>query len=156
MRHAIKKFYDASIRKRLRPAGLFFWEKANVEPAMDAGGRFVSPKLTGESVLTVGSALHEILHPSCGVISIGPFGCMPSRVAESILTEKLTTEVKHALEDGNGHADWETILNAKRKLPFLAIETDGNAFPQLIEARLEAFMLQARRLNDQMLATSTR
>jgi len=165
VRYAIKKFYDASIRKRLRPAGLFFWEKANVEPVMDAAGRFVSPKLTGESVLTVGSALHEMLHPSCGVISIGPFGCMPSRVAESILTEKLTTEVKRALEDGNGHAtvcrrltncDWETILNAKRKLPFLAIETDGNAFPQLIEARLEAFMLQARRLNDQMLATRTR
>jgi predicted nucleotide-binding protein (sugar kinase/HSP70/actin superfamily) len=161
VRHAIKKFYDASIRKRMRPAGLFFWEKANVEPVMEAGGRFVSPKLTGESVLTVGSALHEILHPSCGIISIGPFGCMPSRVAESILSEKLTTEVKRALENGNAHAHYadaasDAILDAKKKLPFLAIETDGNAFPQLIEARLEAFMLQARRLNEQMLATNKR
>jgi predicted CoA-substrate-specific enzyme activase len=152
VRYAVKKFYDASIRKRLRPAGLFFWEKANVSPVMEAGGRFVSPKLTGESVLTVGSALHEMLHPACGVISIGPFGCMPSRVAESILTEKLTTEVKRALENGNGHGHLEAILNAKRKLPFLAIETDGNAFPQLIDARIEAFALQARRLNEQMLA----
>jgi hypothetical protein len=40
----------------------------------------------------------------------------------------------------------------ERKLPFLAIETDGNPFPQLIEARMEAFCLQAQRLNEQMLA----
>jgi hypothetical protein len=29
---------------------------------------------------------------------------------------------------------------------------DGNPFPQLIEARMEAFCLQAQRLNEQMLA----
>ncbi|WP_420208785.1 hypothetical protein [Candidatus Electronema sp. JC] len=34
----------------------------------------------------------------------------------------------------------------------MAIETDGNPFPQLIEARMEAFCLQAQRLNEQMLA----
>jgi hypothetical protein len=28
----------------------------------------------------------------------------------------------------------------------------GNTFPQLIEARMEAFCLQAERLNEQMLA----
>ncbi|MCX5873403.1 MAG: hypothetical protein NTY51_09260, partial [Deltaproteobacteria bacterium] len=39
-----------------------------------------------------------------------------------------------------------------RKLPFLAIETDGNAFPQIIEARLEAFSLQAKRLHEKMMA----
>ena len=27
---------------------------------------------------TVGSALAEVLHGACGVLSIGPFGCMPS------------------------------------------------------------------------------
>lgn len=150
IRFLIKKYFDSAIRKRLRPAGLFFWEKGDVDPVMEAGGRFVSPQLTGEAVLTVGSALHEMLHPSCGVISIGPFGCMPSRVAESILSERLTTEVKKAIEIEHGHDTWNHLLDTERKLPFLAIETDGNAFPQLIEARLEAFMLQARRLNEQM------
>jgi len=35
-------------------------------------------------------------------------------------------------------------------LPFLAVESDGNPFPQVIEARLETFMLQAYRLHEVM------
>ena len=31
-------------------------------------------------------------------------------------------------------------------LPFLTIVTDGNVFPQLIEARLETFILQAEKV----------
>jgi uncharacterized protein (UPF0335 family) len=32
-------------------------------------------------------------------------------------------------------------------LPFLSIESDGNIFPQIIEARLETFCLQVERLH---------
>lgn len=99
--------------------------------------------------MTVGSALHEILNPACGIISIGPFGCMPSRVAESILNEKFTSLEKRALVNGDGRL--ASLLANERKFPFLAIETDGNAFPHIIEARLEALCLQARRLNDLLL-----
>ena len=35
-------------------------------------------------------------------------------------------------------------------LPFLAIESDGNRFPQIITAKLEAFLLQAGRLHDEL------
>jgi hypothetical protein len=35
-------------------------------------------------------------------------------------------------------------------MPFLSIETDGGPFPQVIEARLETFMLQAMRLHEVM------
>lgn len=151
-RHLTKEFFDKRIRNRMAPSGLYYHDGAKVEPVIDAGRHFVSPKLTGEGVLTVGAAFHEILHPSCGIISIGPFGCMPSRLAESILSEKFTTAQKRALDAGeNGHAH-SALLEGDRKLPFLAIETDGNAFPQVIEARLEAFCLQAQRLHDQMLA----
>jgi hypothetical protein len=80
---------------------------------------------------------------------------MPSRIAEAVLSEKFTTTEKlELLQRSNGdtpiaHSD---VLSGKdRKLPFLAIETDGNAFPQIIEARLEAFSLQARRLHEKML-----
>jgi hypothetical protein len=38
----------------------------------------------------------------------------------------------------------------------LAIETDGSAFPQLITAKLEAFMLRAERLHQRMLAKGQR
>lgn len=151
IRHQVKSYFDKKIRKRMAPSGLFFYEQGiDVEPVIAAGKKFISPNLTGEAILTVGSALHEILHPSCGIISIGPFGCMPTRMAESILNEKLTSSEKRRL-NGNGHGHWSNILAKERKFPFLAIETDGNAFPQIIEARLETLCLQAQRLNDMLL-----
>ncbi|MDA8163781.1 MAG: activase, partial [Desulfobacteraceae bacterium] len=149
----VKRYFDRKIRKLLAPSGLFFYEeKTDVEPVIEAGARYISPRFTGEAILTVGAALHEILHPACGIISIGPFGCMPTRVAESILNEKLTTREKKALLAQNGKNGWSHILGQERKFPFVAIETDGNLFPQIIEARLEAFCLQAQRLNERMLA----
>lgn len=150
VRHWVKRYLDKAVRKRLIPSGLFYCDGLDVAPVIDAGSRFVSPLLTGEAILTVGNAFHEILHPSCGIISIGPFGCMPSRVAESILSEKLTTKEKRTIASHNGHETWDALLEGNRKLPFLAIETDGNAFPQVIDARLDAFLLQARRLHARM------
>jgi predicted CoA-substrate-specific enzyme activase len=152
MSYWVKRYFDGRIRKLLAPSGLFFCEeKMDVEPLIEAGGRFISPQLAGEAILTVGAALHEILHPACGVISIGPFGCMPTRVAESILNEKFTTTEKQKLLADHGKNGWAHILARERKLPFLAIETDGNIFPQIIEARLEAFCLQSQRLQEEML-----
>jgi len=152
IRAYVKKYFDYAIRKRLAPSGLFFHNGgAPVEPIIEAGARYISPYFNLESILTVGSAFHDILHPSCGIISIGPFGCMPSRVAEAVLNEKFTTSEKKTMFNGDG-ARWQPILEKERKLPFIAIETDGNPFPQLIEARMEAFCLQAERLNEMMLA----
>jgi predicted CoA-substrate-specific enzyme activase len=155
IRYHVKHHFDKKIRKLLAPSGLFFHEVLNVQDLVDAGEKFISPMLTGEAILTVGAALHEILHPSCGIISIGPFGCMPSRVAESILSEKFTAGEKLEVllkANGDGPSGLEGLLSKKeQKLPFLAIETDGNAFPQIIEARLEAFSLQAKRLHEKML-----
>jgi predicted nucleotide-binding protein (sugar kinase/HSP70/actin superfamily) len=149
----VKRHFDRKIRDLFAPSGLFFHETLHVEDLIHAGEKFVSPLLTGEAILTVGAALHEILNPACGIISIGPFGCMPTRVAESILSEKFNTGEKLALlSQTNGHnPGHKSLLKKNQKLPFLAIETDGNAFPQIIEARLEAFALQSRRLHERML-----
>jgi predicted CoA-substrate-specific enzyme activase len=156
VRQAVKGYLDRRIRQRLRPSGLFFVDgDAGVEPVIEAGRRFISPHFTCEAILTVGAALHEILHPACGVISIGPFGCMPSRVAEAVLNQKFTSSVKREIVRSNGAGSLSHILNEERKLPFMAIETDGNLFPQLIEARLEAFCLQARRINEMMVTAGT-
>ncbi|MFU8819214.1 MAG: acyl-CoA dehydratase activase [Desulfurivibrio sp.] len=150
-RYWVKRYFDAKVRKLLAPSGLFHYEeKVEVEPLIAAGRRFISPHLAGEAILTVGAALHEILHPSCGVISIGPFGCMPTRLAESILNEKFTTGEKRALLAAEGSNHFPSLLERERKFPFLALETDGNLFPQIIEARLEAFTLQARRIHEEM------
>ncbi|MFH0729333.1 MAG: acyl-CoA dehydratase activase [Pseudomonadota bacterium] len=146
----IKEKTDKKIRELLAPAGLFHHGDMRVGQVVDLGAQYVSPQVRGEAILTIGSAFHDILSPSCGIISIGPFGCMPNRVAEAVLQEKFTASEKR--KQLNGHALSPILLNGDRKFPFLAIETDGTPFPQIIEARLEAFCLQAQRLHKEMLS----
>jgi len=143
IKQGIKGYFEKKIRSILSSSGLVNFDGPNIKKIVDTAGPHISKQLTGEAVLTVGASLHEIMSPSCGVISIGPFGCMPARVAESILSENFnaTSAGKKA----------SSILNDDTRLPFLAIETDGNPFPQLIEARLEAFCLQASRLHRRQL-----
>jgi predicted nucleotide-binding protein (sugar kinase/HSP70/actin superfamily) len=86
----------------------------------------------------------EIVDHVDGIISIGPFGCMPSRIAEAVLNQQLSR-----------HKQKISLQELVRKvqgiyphLPFLSIESDGSAFPQLIDVKLEAFALQVARINE--------
>ncbi|MGE4555201.1 MAG: acyl-CoA dehydratase activase [Desulfovibrionaceae bacterium] len=152
IRLAYKRYFEARIRSKMVRCGLIHPHEPPASHIVKEGARFISPKLTGEAILTVGAAFHEILEPTCGIISIGPFGCMPSRVAEAVLNETFTTEqVRRTAPRKLKLPGARQILEKDSKLPFLAIETDGNPFPQLIEARLEAFVLQAQRLHDAMI-----
>ena len=85
----------------------------------------------------------------CGVIAIGPFGCMPNRLSESILNETMNSRDKIATEPDN--AALRAVLTDIDELPFLAIESDGSPFPQLINAKLETFCLRAERLHQRIL-----
>jgi predicted nucleotide-binding protein (sugar kinase/HSP70/actin superfamily) len=102
----------------------------------------------GEAILTVGASLTEVLEEYCGVIAIGPFGCMPNRIAEAILSREMNREGKQALKGNN--ATVLRLLEQVDHLPFLALESDGGPFPQIITAKLETFLLQARRLHEAM------
>jgi hypothetical protein len=44
----------------------------------------------------------------------------------------------------------------KETFPFLAIETDGTPFPLLVEANLEAFVVQAKRLHEKIMTAKGR
>jgi predicted nucleotide-binding protein (sugar kinase/HSP70/actin superfamily) len=109
--------------------------------------------MTGEAILTVGSSLTEIVSHSCGVIAIGPFGCMPNRIAEAILNETMNSKDKLATDPKNGKL--RSILTDIDDLPFLAIESDGSPFPQLIDAKIETFCLRAERLHHKMRGIET-
>ena len=91
----------------------------------------------------------EIVSLSCGVIAIGPFGCMPNRLSEAILVEAMKREDK--LAGAPRDQRLRATLSDVNDLPFLAIESDGSAFPQQIHAKLEAFCLRAARLHRRML-----
>jgi predicted CoA-substrate-specific enzyme activase len=146
-----KKFmkkYEKKIKTILTRSGLVHAEPVNAESIVKTAAPHISPALTGEAVLTVGSAITEIASHSCGVIAIGPFGCMPNRLSESILTEVMNRDDK--LEAKHGDKQMRSLLSETESLPFLAIESDGSPFPQIITAKLDAFCLQARRLHSIM------
>ncbi|MDP3284855.1 MAG: activase, partial [Desulfobacterales bacterium] len=145
----IMRKYEKSIKKTLSLSGLVHAESVNAESIVKTAMPYISPNLTGEAVLTVGSAIAEIATHACGVIAIGPFGCMPNRLSEAILSEIMNREGK--LAAGSGNMRLRAVLSDADNLPFLAIESDGSPFPQLITAKLDAFCLQAKRLHSNMM-----
>jgi len=147
IRPAVQRRIERRYKRLLAASGLYRSELVAIDRVMQAGSLLMDPRFLGEAVLTVGSAVREILHTVAGVISIGPFGCMPSRIAEAILSETMHTD---RLPDTNHTGQILTRLGGAGHLPFLAIETDGSAFPQLVEARLETFCLQAQRLHERL------
>ncbi len=74
---------------------------------------------------------------------------MPNRVAEAVLSMEMNREGKVAT--GIKGAEQMEQFKEIEELPFLAIESDGNPFPQIITAKMEAFMLQARRVHRAMM-----
>ena len=145
----LRSFYmrhcERAIKKILTASGLYAYKLEDVDAVVRHVRHLINPQLTGEAVLTVGSSLSEILEHYCGVIAIGPFGCMPNRVAEAILTMEMNREGK--LETGRKGIKQMAEFKGLQDLPFLAIESDGNSFPLIINAKLESFMLQASRVH---------
>jgi len=146
--------YKKRIESILSRTGLVHGGALNIQSIINNASPYISRNLTGEAVLTVGSALTEIATLTCGVIAIGPFGCMPNRLSESILNQSMNREGKLETDPKNDRL--RSTLSNVDDLPFLAIESDGSPFPQLINAKLEAFCLQAERLHERMLAVGKR
>jgi len=141
---------EKRIKSILSRSDLVHAEPLNVKSIIDHGAAYISPNMIGEAILTVGSSLSEVASHTCGVIAIGPFGCMPNRISEALLNTAMHREGKLATDPHN--ASLRAILSDMEDLPFLAIESDGSPFPQLISAKLETFCLRAERLHERMLA----
>ncbi|MDG5816109.1 acyl-CoA dehydratase activase [Chitinispirillales bacterium ANBcel5] len=140
----IQEWWERKIKTVLAESGLYHFEMIEVEKTIKSALHLMNVNFRGEAILTVGLSLREILNHSCGVISIGPFGCMPSRVAEAILKKEMNVTGKARVP---GWEDKALEFSELGEFPFLSIETDGSPFPQLVEANMEAFVLQARRVH---------
>jgi predicted CoA-substrate-specific enzyme activase len=148
----IRKKVMASDEQRLRSilaaSGLVNSPPINIPGIVKNARPYISSNLTGEAVLTIGGSLTDIATHACGVIAIGPFGCMPNRLSEAIMHETMRREEKLKSNPADRHLG-DTLAEVE-DLPFLAIESDGSPFPQIIEAKFEAFCLRAQRLHEQM------
>ena len=154
IRNKFQARYEKRIKSILSDSGLVHAEPLDIDTFINNASAFVSKNLSGETVLTVGGSLTEIVSHSCGVIAIGPFGCMPNRLSEAILNETMTSKEKIATEPRNQQL--KSVLADVEDLPFLAIESDGSPFPQLIDAKLETFCLRAERLHKRLLKYQTK
>ena len=142
----VQRWWERRIKTLLARSGLYRFEMIDVDSTIDGVKHLINVNFRGEAILTVGLAMREMLGDSCGVISIGPFGCMPSRVSEAILKKEMNGFGKARMF--HNAFDERFVDNGGEPFPFLAIETDGAPFPLLTEANLEAFIVQARRLHE--------
>ncbi|MEJ2617665.1 MAG: hypothetical protein P8Z35_22110 [Ignavibacteriaceae bacterium] len=141
------KIAEYRIKKLLAKSGYYKFSLTKVESLLKRSSHILPLEYKGEPGLTLGVALHETIDKYCGVINLGPFGCMPTRFTESLAATEMKVENKLFAErivDQNYKLP--EIFNGKMNIPFLTIETDGNVYPQVIEARLETFALQAERV----------
>ncbi len=149
IRNKFQARYEKRIKSILSTSGLVQAEPLDMNTIIDNASPYISRDLPGEAILTIGSSLTEVVSHSCGVIAIGPFGCMPNRLSEAILNETMNSRDKMATEPENKLL--RSVLADIDELPFLAIESDGSPFPQLINAKLETFCLRAERLHQRIL-----
>jgi predicted nucleotide-binding protein (sugar kinase/HSP70/actin superfamily) len=149
VRTAFMRRQEKVLKRIMSRSGLIEDRMEDLGRTLACGRAFVHPKLTGEVILTVGAALSEVLDHCCGVIALGPFGCMPNRIAEAILSNEMRGEVKKRLANSPWWA--KALPDRIEALPFLAIESDGNPFPQIIVAKLETFLLQAARVHGEIM-----
>jgi predicted CoA-substrate-specific enzyme activase len=148
LRKRFMRRYERAFRMILAQSGLCGGRVEDVNHLVRHTQHLIHPGFVGEAILTIGAGINEALDHYCGVIAIGPFGCMPNRVAEAILKREMTMEGK--LATGYVTEKVSRLTDIVCDIPFLAIESDGNRFPPIIEAKMEAFLLQAGRVHQAM------
>ncbi|MFA8342340.1 MAG: acyl-CoA dehydratase activase [Rhodothermaceae bacterium] len=144
IRAALQKRIEKKVKKILSKSGLYEYEEIDIKNIIETGSKFINPALTGESIVIAGSFFKEVIHSIHGLISIGPFACLPARVTEAVLSKESNIQENEKIELLENSDE----LKKHKTLPFLAIEADGNPFPQIVEARIEAFALQVSRLKE--------
>jgi predicted CoA-substrate-specific enzyme activase len=147
IKHSLQHLYERKIKGILSQSGLYSYYPIDIRNLLKYGSDLVPVELTGEPIIVIGAALSEILHSICGVISIGPFNCLPSRVTEAVLSREMNMERKEKIEKQR-----KEVFSSLSGLPFLSVEVDGNPLSPVTEARLEAFCLQADRVHRLMKA----
>jgi len=144
LKGVLMRNYERKIKSIFATSGLYDYHLIDIEYLINSVSRFIDPRLTGEAILTLACALTEIIDRVDGVISIGPFGCMPSRIAEAVIKQTIDTEKPDICAD---RELVNKIMQEHPRLPFLSIESDGSPFPPVIEASLESFIMQTKRIH---------
>jgi len=139
----VMEHYERVIKGIFVSSNLYDYHLIDIDRLVGSVSHIIDPELTGEAILTLSCAINDIVDRVDGVIAIGPFGCMPARIAESLIKQCIDAEKQEMCLEGGAISK---VLALHPHLPFISIESDGGPFPPVIEARLESFMLQVKRM----------
>lgn len=135
------------VKKALEKSGYYKFSLTDIDAVLKHSKHIIPLDCKGEPGLTLGIALHETIEKYCGVVNIGPFGCMPTRFAEAVSLPEMNIKNKIQAKRLNDPSySLPEVFNEEMNLPFLTIETDGTVYPQAIEARIETFLLHSERM----------
>ncbi len=135
------------VKKILAKSGYYKFSLTDIDSILKHSKHIIPLDCKGEPGLTLGIALHETIEKYCGIVNIGPFGCMPTRFTESVSLPEMN--IKNKIEAKRLHNPSYSLpefFTEEMNLPFLTIETDGTVYPQAIEARIETFLLHSERM----------
>lgn len=146
IRNTYMRRTERKIKRILEKSGYYEYKGNHIEKIMESSEHIVPLDYKGEPGIVLGATLTHGLDDYAGIVNVGPFGCMPTRITEAIAVPEITVDGKvKALQQVNSNFSMSEMWNGAAKIPFLTIETDGNVYPQIIEAKIEAFLLQAER-----------
>jgi predicted nucleotide-binding protein (sugar kinase/HSP70/actin superfamily) len=144
-------YVENRVQKILAHTGYILPHKTNIVELIKHSLHVLPLESTGEPALTLGTALSQGYEHYCGIINIGPFGCLQTRIGEAISVPNMKLGHKKDVRDKLGMCyEIPGELSENTEIPFLTIECDGMGFPQIIESRLETFVLQAERVAENM------
>ncbi len=153
----VQLYHERRVKRLLARSGLYERELIDIRAYLAHSTHFIPLQLTGEPGLSSGAALHHLAGKYCGIIAVGPFGCMNARMTEAVAAVEMTVEGKErAARNAGRKIELGQIRKDVDVLPCLFVELDGNVFTQIEEARLETFLLQAQRLADAVKAAGNR
>jgi predicted CoA-substrate-specific enzyme activase len=100
-----EKRFEERYRRIFHKSGYLLAPNGDTSSTFADASKHISPKIYGEVVPTVGDGVRAEVEGYDGIIIIGPFNCLPFRIAEAILKP----------------------LSIQRGMPILAYESDGYA-----------------------------
>ena len=133
-----ERMVERIIRHILRKSGKLITREHHIHDIVQCGSQDLHPSLAGEAILSSGCVRHLFYKNSsekyCGTILIGPFNCMPTGIAESLIKP-----------------------HARRKnIPYLTFETDGSPIPLNLRNQIEVHLLRSKRYAEQSYEKQTR
>jgi predicted nucleotide-binding protein (sugar kinase/HSP70/actin superfamily) len=100
-----EKRSEAYYRRIFHKSGCLLTPHGDAASTFADAAEHISPKIYGEVIPTVGDGVRAEVQGYDGIIIIGPFNCLPFRIAEAILKP----------------------LSIQRGMPILTYESDGYA-----------------------------